>query len=164
MAMTPYQQIFGSGPRGVGLSVATFALAVLADRLLEASPLHGSRILGISALLVCTGLTAAIVAWSVRALSPETRGRELVTTGPYLYVRHPVYAAFLGFFDLGLVLFLDGWPYLGWAIAQYPLWHWNVAAEERLMTKDFGADYVDYCRRTPRFLPMPATLAAILRR
>jgi protein-S-isoprenylcysteine O-methyltransferase Ste14 len=163
MAMTPYQRIFGSGPRGSALSLATLGLALLVDRLLETPPLHSSSILGITALLVCTGLTAIILVWSVRALPPETRGREFVKTGPYRYVRHPVYAAFLGPFDLGLVIFLDAWPYLVWAVAQYPLWHWNIAAEERLMTEAFGQDYADYCRRTPRFLPKPAALAGLLR-
>ena len=110
-----------------------------------------------------TGLAIAILAWSVRALPPEARGRKLVTKGPYLYVRHPLYAAFLGPFDLGLVMFLDAWPYLVWAIAQYPLWHWNVVAEERLMIEAFGQDYADYCRKTPRFLPKAAALAALLR-
>lgn len=153
MAMTPYRRFFGSGPRGSALSLATLGIALLVDHLLETPALHGNSILGIAALLAGTGLTAAILVWSVRALPPEARGRELVTAGPYHYVRHPLYAAFLGPFGLGLALFLDGWPYLVWAILQYPLWHWNVAAEERLMTEAFGRDYADYCRKTPRFLP-----------
>ena len=158
MTMTPYRRFFGGGPRGGVLSLATLALALLVDRLLETPPLHGNNILGIVALLACTGLTAAILVWSVRALPPEARGRDLVTAGPYRYVRHPQYAAFLGPFDLGLVMFLDAWPYLVWAILQYPLWHWNVAAEERLMTEAFGRDYADYCRKTPRFLPRLTSL------
>ena len=159
MTLTPYQRIFGAGPRGVLLSALTFGLAAALEHWLNLPPLHGMPPLGIAALTTGIVLTTAVVTWSLRALPPETRGKELVTTGAFHYVRHPLYAAFLGPFDLGLVLFLDSWIYLAWAALQYPIWHLNVAAEERLMQDEFGAEYTEYCRTTGRFLPKLRTIA-----
>ena len=153
MSMTTYQRIFGTGPRGAIIGAVTFGLALALDYWLSLPPLHGSATLGIAALVAASAATAAIVAWSLRSLPLSARGRELVTAGPFRYVRHPLYAAFLGGFDFGLALFLDGWVYVAWAVLQYPIWHWNIAAEERLMHNEFGGEYAAYCSRTGRFLP-----------
>ena len=162
MTLTPYQRIFGAGPRGVIISALTFGLALALNRRLSLPPLHGNALLGIAALAIGTTLAVVMVAWSLRALPPETRGKALVTTGAFHYVRHPLYAAFLGPFDLGLAVFLDGWIYLAWAALQYPIWHVNVAAEEELMRETFGDEYAAYCRTTPRFVPKPAILRRLL--
>lgn len=156
--MTPFQRIFGSGPGGTLASIATLGGAFGLDSWLGLPAMHGCAALGRGAVLVGAAVTAAIVAWSLRALPPESLGRALITAGPFRYVRHPLYAAFLGPFDLGLALFLDGWVYLGWAILQYPLWHLAVVREEKLMRDAFGEAYEEYCRRTGRFLPHVAAL------
>ena len=162
--MTPYQRVFGTGPRGVLASAATLGAALGLEAWLDLPAMHGSAAFGWAALMLGAAATAVIVAWSLRSLPPATRGRTLVTGGPFRHVRHPLYAAFLGPFDLGLALFLDGWIYLAWAALQYPLWHLNVAAEERLMRATFGDAYAAYCRTTPRFLPKPAILRRLLGR
>lgn len=161
--MTPFQRMFGSGPRGTLTSMATLGGALALDSWLRLPALHGSTVIGWSMLAIGAVMTAVIVAWSLRALPPETRGRTLVTSGPFRFVRHPLYAAFLGPFAFGLALFLDGWVFLAWAALQYPIWHFNVRGEERLMRREFGEDYAEYCRRTGRFLPKPSALWELLR-
>ncbi len=153
MPMTTYQRIFGTGPRGTIVTVITFGLAFVLDGRFNLSPLHGNTTVGVVALVVGSAAAAAIVAWSLRNLPPSARGKELVTTGAFHYLRHPFYAAFIGPFDFGLALFMDGWPYIIWAVLQYPIWHWNIAAEERLMHNEFGDEYAAYCNKTGRFLP-----------
>ncbi len=153
MPMTTYQRIFGTGPRGVVVSVVTLWLTYWLDGRLNLPPLHGSMTLGVTALVVGSAVAAAIVIWSLRGLPPGARGKELVTAGAFRYVRHPLYAGILGPFDFGLALFMDGWPYIIWAVLQYPIWHWNIAAEERLMHNEFGDEYAAYCNKTGRFLP-----------
>ena len=158
MSLTTYERIFGTGPRGTVISAVTLVVAFLLNRDLYSPPIHGNTSLGIAALVVATAVTAAIVVWSLRSLPPGARGKELVTTGAFHYVRHPLYAAFLGSFTFGLALFMDTWVYLAWAVLQYPVWHWNIAAEERLMHNEFGDAYAQYCRKTGRFLPKLATM------
>lgn len=151
--MTPYQRIFGTGPRGLVFGLLSFAIVLWLDEFLNLPPMHGSQVWSKISLATGTVVTSAIVVWSLVALPPSLRGKELVTAGPFQYVRHPLYAAFLIGFNFGLGGFMDGWVFLFWAILQYPLWHLNIAGEERLMHQYFGQDYSDYCRKTGRFLP-----------
>ncbi len=153
MSMTTYQRIFGTGPRGPIISLMTLGFTYWLDGRFNLPPLHGSTAFGIAALVAGSAAAAAIVIWSLRSLPPGVRGKELVTAGAFRYFRHPLYAGILGPFNLGLALFLDGWVYLAWAVLQYPIWHWNIAAEERLMHNEFGDQYAAYCGKTGRFLP-----------
>jgi protein-S-isoprenylcysteine O-methyltransferase Ste14 len=79
-------------------------------------------------------------------------GGELATTGIYSRVRHPRYAGMI-LSMLGVCLL--GWTPLLWAVAAV----WLLLAltailmEERELRARFGAAYVEYCRRVPRFLP-----------
>lgn len=151
--MTTYQRIFGTGPRGLAIGLISLALAIWLHKAMGFAPLHGAPTIGFAALGVGTMITLAIVVWSLKALPPAKRGRDLVKAGPFALVRHPLYGAFLIGFDVGLAVYMDGWIYLLWAVLQYPLWHLNIAGEERLMEQEFGQDYLYYCRTTGRFLP-----------
>ena len=80
------------------------------------------------------------------------RGHQLVTDGPYRYVRHPSY--------LGMMLGLSGWALVfrssvGLVVTALGLrlLLTRIADEEALLTSQFGATYTDYCRRTWRLLP-----------
>jgi protein-S-isoprenylcysteine O-methyltransferase Ste14 len=79
-------------------------------------------------------------------------GHTLVTTGIYGVIRNPSY--------LGMLVML-----LGWALAfssalgvlltllMIPLLVARMAAEERLLRTQFGAEYEAYCARTARLIP-----------
>jgi protein-S-isoprenylcysteine O-methyltransferase Ste14 len=80
------------------------------------------------------------------------RGHELVTTGPYAWMRHPLYTGLLLAF-LGSALALgQGRGLLALLIAALTLRHkWRL--EERWMRERFGLDYEAYARRVPALLP-----------
>jgi protein-S-isoprenylcysteine O-methyltransferase Ste14 len=89
--------------------------------------------------------------WSVTL---DTRKKhELVATGVYSRVRHPMYSAFwlLAFAQAAL---LANWVaglagIVGWGI----LFFMRVGREEALMIDTFGDDYRAYMRRTARVIP-----------
>jgi len=87
---------------------------------------------------------------AVLALSPE---HELVTRGPYRYVRHPMYSAFftIGF---GFLLLSANWIigllYLGTFVLMYAF---RVSKEEELMVSRFGETYRRYMQKTGRIFP-----------
>ncbi len=78
-------------------------------------------------------------------------GHELVTSGPYAYIRHPIYS--------GLLLAM-----LGSALAANPVWLvlfvvslvyfvYGARVEERHMTQQFPDAYPAYRRRTKMLIP-----------
>ena len=148
-----YTRIFGTGPRGLAISLALLAVAWFVAEPVGLPHIHGSPTFGAAAGIVGTLLALVGAAWSVKSLPVETRGRDLITTGAFARVRHPLYAAFLIFFDFGLALWLDNWILILWAVAQFPIWWVNVQGEERLMANLFGAQWEDYRRHTGRLLP-----------
>jgi len=97
-----------------------------------------------------------IQVWSFAAL---VKNEMLTARGPYVLVRNPMY---LGRFVmmLGIVL-LPGNPYVAGAFAVlYYLYMYNrVAREEQRLVPLLGEPYLDYCRRTNRFLPTFSRLA-----
>ena len=76
---------------------------------------------------------------------------EVIDTGPYQLMRHPVITSFFGV-ATGLFLINPAIP--TFAVLLYTIWDFSRAAkqEEELLTKTLPG-YADYARRTPRFLP-----------
>lgn len=77
---------------------------------------------------------------------------ELVDTGPYRRIRHPLYTATIGVFA-GFGAVLGNW--ISVALAALPtaaLIH-RIAVEERMLSEAFGQEYSRYCSRTHRLLP-----------
>jgi protein-S-isoprenylcysteine O-methyltransferase Ste14 len=79
---------------------------------------------------------------------------ELVTVGPYRYVRHPVYGSFTAI-ALGLGLLFRSYLITGVAVAWLAASVRWAAAEEALLAspEGLGATYRSYSERTGRFLP-----------
>jgi protein-S-isoprenylcysteine O-methyltransferase Ste14 len=88
--------------------------------------------------------------WSGTVTIKESH--ELVTTGPYAIVRHPIYTGLL----LGLIgsaIALERWRgVLAVVIALVGILH-KLRIEERWMTEQFGDTYRAYAARVPRLIP-----------
>lgn len=151
--MTPYQRIFGAGPTLLLLTLALLVGAIELQKLTNLPRLGLSFPirLGLAGFVLVTG--GAIIIWAFRSLTISQRGRELVTTGPYRYVRHPLYTAV--FLTGGLATFLVTQTFLALiAMALMILiGHLVVGSEEKLMEQRFGPAWRDYARQTPRFFP-----------
>jgi protein-S-isoprenylcysteine O-methyltransferase Ste14 len=89
--------------------------------------------------------------WSVTLEVRETH--QLITTGVYRHVRHPMYAAFF-LWAVAQALLLPNWiagpaGLVGFGI----LFALRVGREERMMEETFGEAYRDYAARTWRLVP-----------
>jgi protein-S-isoprenylcysteine O-methyltransferase Ste14 len=152
--MTAYQRIFGSGPVLLALSLSLIVGAIYLQKLVNLPglslnwPLRGLLAAGVLAV----GVSVAL--WAFRALPLVERGQHLVTSGPYRYVRHPLYSTVMLF---GLAAFVVAQSYLvlGAVLLQYLAAHLIVGYEEGLMERQFGQAWREYTRRTPRFFPRP---------
>lgn len=107
--------------------------------------------------IVAIGLLTAL--WARFALGTNWSGtvtfkenHELITTGPYAIVRHPIYTGLLTML-LGTVVI--GGHALGFAVlalGTLALWLKSLD-EERLMIKHFPDTYPDYKRRVAALIP-----------
>ncbi len=81
--------------------------------------------------------------------------QELVTTGPYARIRHPMYT---GSFAWGVtvLLFTDHWGVGGSFLALlFLVVVFRLRTEEEALIEHFGDDYREYMARTGRFWPRP---------
>lgn len=108
-------------------------------------------------LMVCAAGMAFLV-WARQRLGRNwsqtvaiKKGHELVTSGPYRYVRHPMYAGGL-VASIGSAIVCGG-AFVFLLIVLAPLFLWRVGAEDKLMAKLFPGDYPNYKQRTKALIP-----------
>lgn len=96
--------------------------------------------------------------WGVSHTGKFTRSRRikaqmLITSGPYAYVRNPIY---VGNFLIGLgFVFLSGaWLFIAAFLVLFGIQYGIITSEEENFLRDkFGAEYDRYCSRTPKYIP-----------
>jgi protein-S-isoprenylcysteine O-methyltransferase Ste14 len=77
---------------------------------------------------------------------------QLITTGPYRFVRHPMYS--LGvLYMAGLIALADLWPLLPAGLGSYAVILYRTPIEEAELIARFGDDYRAYMMRTRRYWP-----------
>jgi len=151
--MKSYERIFGSGPRGATISTILFLVAYFLEDQIGFSQIFTNNIIRYSIFIIFSILGIALVVWSLISLPVKERGRSLVATGAFKFFRHPLYAAFLIFLNVGFAFLLNNWVYLCWAVLMFPIWSLNIRSEEKLMKNTFGKEYEAYCSKTWRFIP-----------
>ena len=150
----------------VGLLIFALSLAVVivaglyTDRAIRAPEILPGR-LGVAIGTVLLVLGAALCAWCVlrflRARGtpvPFNPPKELVVTGPYVWVRNPmVTGVFTSLFGIGLILHSPS-IVLIWT-PLYVLAHVIELkkVEEPELERRFGASYTEYRRNVPMFIP-----------
>src|SRR6187401_1206880 len=87
---------------------------------------------------------------SFHAAADPTAG-GLVTTGPYAYLRHPIYAAVIHFIWAG-ALDSFSWSVLGWAETVTAGAFTRMHVEEYLLVRRYP-EYRAYKKRTKKFIP-----------
>lgn len=102
----------------------------------------------------------ALLEWSHRALAANwsdqprlMRGQELVRAGPYRWIRHPMYAAFLLILGSTLLISANWLVGLSWLIAVGLDAVVRIRYEERVLEERFGREYQAYRATTGRLFP-----------
>ena len=124
------------------------------------APLSSASIAGTAGVLLLMGGAIGLFAASSRELgrnwSLVARMRsdhELVRTGPYARVRHPIYLGML-LFLLALAVALGHWAQL---LIALPVFFAGTAIrtrlEDGLLEQQFGEKFRDYRRTTPALIP-----------
>ncbi|MFK8023799.1 MAG: isoprenylcysteine carboxylmethyltransferase family protein [Ilumatobacter sp.] len=98
------------------------------------------------------GVAAGLVLGRSLTATPVPLERAaLKTTGPYRFVRHPIYTGVV-LIVAGLAIGRESWLALAWGAATIGFFHAKAAWEERRLTERYP-DYSAYAARTPRFVP-----------
>ena len=105
-------------------------------------------------------LGMVLFTWAVTCLQEGFLGKvapasnRLVTTGPYRWVRHPLYLSMIVAL-LGLALaFRSLWGIAGVLALFVPAVVYRARLEEQALGTQFGEDWHAYARRTAFLLPM----------
>jgi protein-S-isoprenylcysteine O-methyltransferase Ste14 len=117
----------------------------------SAKHLIGPVWLGPILAIVGVSLMLYIIPHLGRSFGVSPQARALVTSGPYRWVRHPLYVA-EELVIIELLLRVD-WRLAGAILATHiALQYTRTVYEERILTKAFP-EYADYAARTARFIP-----------
>ena len=93
---------------------------------------------------------------NVTSTSMPRANATLITTGPYRWIRHPMYSAAL-LLVIAAALFTANALVLAGGVAMFALLAARSRLEEARLVEKFGEDYLRYRRRTGRFLPRRGT-------
>jgi protein-S-isoprenylcysteine O-methyltransferase Ste14 len=101
------------------------------------------------------GLLVSILgeAFQVWCLSTIKTQKKLTVTGPYMFMRNPMYIG--RFFLVFGILVMTGriWIMVAFAVLYYFYMVNRVKREEKVLAELFGGDYEDYCRNVNRYMP-----------
>jgi len=88
--------------------------------------------------------------WSIALEIQEDH--KLITTGPYRYVRHPMY---LGIFTYTIGLMMISLDVLVILFFAFTIWvnYRRIPREEQMLIQKFGDEYLEYIKRSGRLLP-----------
>ena len=103
-------------------------------------------------ILIISGIAFWIEAVLITKIDKEVEN-NIVTTGIYAYLRHPIYAAFF-YIATGLILITQNiilfiLPVIFWAFLTIAM----IKTEEKWLIGKFGNDYIDYSKKVNRFIP-----------
>jgi len=122
---------------------------------LDAGRFHWSTVAplaqALGALVIVACLWIAVLAFRANTFAAavvkiqKDRAQSVVTTGPYAYVRHPMYAGALLFF-VGVPLLLGSWYGLAFALLLVVALAIRAVKEELMLAAEL-AGYADYATR-----------------
>ncbi len=141
--------------QGIGISLASGPTRIVGrgwlDGLAEPRTWLTAAAMGAAAGMFFWAARTMGANWSIMARMRP--GHELVTSGPFAYLRHPIYLAML-LFLLGVAAATGHERALWLAVPVFVLGTLiRTRREEALLRAQFGAAYADYSARVKRFIP-----------
>lgn len=115
----------------------------------QACPVVGGLSMVLGGVLLVAGLAGL-----GRGLTPlpyPKDGAELIQTGAYALVRHPMYSGGL-LLSLGWALYVQGWLTLGYVVALFVFLEVKSRSEEKWLAERFPT-YATYQQRVRKLIP-----------
>jgi protein-S-isoprenylcysteine O-methyltransferase Ste14 len=88
-------------------------------------------------------------------LRPAYNRDELVTSGVFAVVRHPIYSAMIVLNLPGIALLTRSWPLFLMPLVAYTVFKLLIHREDEYLERRFGQAYLDYRARVNEVIPLP---------
>jgi len=83
----------------------------------------------------------------------HSTGQKLITSGPFSYVRNPLYVGNFGITAGVALLGANVWIFVATIVLFCVQYYFIVRFEEDLLLERFGEEYAEFLRTTPRWIP-----------
>ena len=113
------------------------------------------RWLGVAIGLLCVAMVYWLFSSIGSGISPTSATRKqhtLVTSGPYRWVRHPLYTVGSSMF-IAFGMMADNWFIAALGVLAFIAMASRTPKEEANLIEKFGDEYREYMKRTGRYLP-----------
>ena len=148
---------FGVGPKLVASVLASAALAGALSYAFSAicfvPAFRHPAVVTLAVILIVIGVPMWLIG-AVAAMRAYNHD-QLVTSGVFGLVRHPMYSAWIVLILPGLALLTGSWPFLLVAPVAYAVFKLLIHTEDEYLRKRFGESYSNYRACVNEILPIP---------
>lgn len=149
------ENFLGTLPKGVLINLLLGVLAIVLTAAWGGPRINISTGGALAGFFLLLGLYFLISLFCVKALPPRKMNKELIKSGPYKFVRHPMYGAVIFLLNPALALILKSWLLILFIVPIYFFWRFLAKEEEFHLISLFKEDYVSYQKETGVFfLPL----------
>jgi len=147
------RRIFGIGPLGIVITVLIWFIVYYFEIVLKMPKMmiHPTFRIALMAIFMFDALYLLI--GSNYQLLKNGRGNSIANKGPFQFIRHPIYSAWIFSFTGILAMVFYSWGIIISVIPITIIWSWLVQREEIDMLNKFGDEYRIYMEQTGQFLP-----------
>ena len=152
-----YLSVFGVGPFYVATIISTTVAAILLHLFTPIASIvifsnRAAIVLGV--FLIIEGIVLWVSAVVFSHITAKIKSNKLVTNGVFAYVRNPIYSAFM-LLCTGILICFNNL-----ILMVFPLFFYlfltvlMIRTEEKWLKDLYKQEYVDYCKRVNRCIPM----------
>ena len=117
----------------------------------QPASLYAGIIIAVAALLLALSGLKRFLSQKVNPV-PYKPAASLVSSGIYRFTRNPMYVGFVGMLA-GATVALGSLPFMASTVVMFVFLNsYAIPREEAYLTRTFGEDYKNYCRRVRRWL------------
>ena len=148
---------FGVGPKIVasvaGWAALAGALTYRFAGVCVIPGLHQAIVVTIAVILIAIGVPMWLIG-AIAAMRAYNRD-QLVTSGVFGLVRHPMYSAWIVLILPGIALLTASWPFLLMPLVGYTVFKVLIHTEDEYLQNRFGQSYSDYRASVNEIIPIP---------
>ena len=102
-------------------------------------------------------IAASVAMWLIGAATvmKAYNRDQLVTSGPYSLVRHPLYSGWIVMILPAIALLAGSWPMLLAPLVAYTAFKLLIRREDEYLERRYGRSYLEYRGRVNELVPIP---------